>query len=73
MTLLYCLCAKGRYMHTIWSESMLSHAFCHIQLFEKGCRKKIMCMRQSRKVIWDMIDTLFLATVAIEPTFVAFR
>ena len=24
--------------------------------FEKGCRKK-MCMRQSRKVIWDMINT----------------
>ena len=38
--------------------------------FEKGCRKK--CARQSRKVIWDMIDTLFLTTVAVEPTFVAF-
>ena len=27
--------------------------------FEKGCREK-MCMRQSRKVIWDMINTPFL-------------
>ena len=31
-----------------------------------------MCTRQSRKVIWDMIDTLFLTTLAVEPTFVAF-
>ena len=59
-------------MHTIWSESMLSHAFCHIQLFRERLSEK-MCMRQSRKVICDMIDTLFLATVAVEPTFVAFR
>ena len=28
--------------------------------------------RQSRKVIWDMINTLFLTTVAVDPTFVAF-
>ena len=27
--------------------------------FEKGCRKQ-KCTRQSRKVIWDMINTLFL-------------
>ena len=27
--------------------------------FEKGCRKK-MCPRQTRKVIWDLINTLFL-------------
>ena len=32
-----------------------------------------MYTRQSRKVIWDMINnTLFLTTVAVEPTFVAF-
>ena len=31
-----------------------------------------MCTRQSRKVIWDMIDTLFLTTVAVESTFDAF-
>ena len=39
--------------------------------FEKSCRKK-MCTRQSRMAIWDMINTLFLTTVAVEPTFVAF-
>ena len=31
-----------------------------------------MCTRQSRKVIWDMISTLFLTTVPVEPTLVAF-
>ena len=31
-----------------------------------------MCTRQSRKVIWDMINTLFLTTVPVEPTFVSF-
>ena len=31
-----------------------------------------MCTRQFRKVIWDLINTLFLTTVAVEPTFVAF-
>ena len=31
-----------------------------------------MCTRQSPKVIWDMINTLFLTTVPVEPTFVAF-
>ena len=31
-----------------------------------------MCTRQSRKVMWDMINTLFLTTVPVEPTFVAF-
>ena len=30
-----------------------------------------MCTRQSRKVIWDKINTLFL-TVTVGPTFVAF-
>ena len=32
-----------------------------------------MCTRQSRKVLWDMINTLFLTAVAVEPTFVAFH
>ena len=32
-----------------------------------------MCTRQPRKVIWDMINTPFLTTVAVEPTFVAFH
>ena len=31
-----------------------------------------MCSRQSRKVIWDMINTLFQTTVPVEPTLVAF-
>ena len=31
-----------------------------------------MCTQQSRKVLWDMINTLFLTTVAVEPTYVAF-
>ena len=39
--------------------------------FEKGYQKK-MCMQQSRQVIWDMINTKFLTTVAVEPTLVAF-
>ena len=42
-----------------------------IQLFLDGLWERV-CMRQSRKVIWDMINTLFLTTVAVEPTFVAF-
>ena len=28
--------------------------------FEKGCRQKDVCTRQCRKVMWDMINTLFL-------------
>ena len=43
----------------------------YIQLFRERLSEK-MCTRQSRKVIWDMINTLFLTTVAVEPTFVAF-
>ena len=31
-----------------------------------------MCTRQSRMAIWDMINTLFRTTVAVEPTFVVF-
>ena len=38
-----------------------------IQLFREKLSEK-MCTRQSRKVIWDMIDILFLTTVAVEPT-----
>ena len=32
-----------------------------------------MCTRQPRKEMWDMINALFLTTVAVEPTFVAFH
>ena len=45
--------------------------FYYIQLFRERLSEK-MCTRQSRKVIWDMISTRFLTTVAVEPTFVAF-
>ena len=38
--------------------------------FGKVCRKNMHAT--TRKVIWDMINTLFLTTVAVEPTFVAF-
>ena len=42
-----------------------------IQLFWERLLEK-MCTQQSQKVIWDVIDTLFLTTVAVEPTFAAF-
>ena len=44
-------------------------AYSVYSYFEKIVGK--MCTRQSRKVIWDMINTLFLAA-AVEPTFAAF-
>ena len=47
-----------------------SFVFC-IQLFRESL-SRIKCTRQSRKVIWDMINTLLLTTVAVEPTFVTF-
>ena len=48
----------------------LSQNSC-IQLFRESL-SRIKCTRQSRKVIWDMINTLLLTTVAVEPTFVTF-
>ena len=42
-----------------------------IQLFRERLSGK-MCTRQPRKVIWDMINTLFRTTVAVEPIFFAF-
>ena len=41
-----------------------------IQLFRERLWQKL-CTRQSRKVTWDMINTLLADTVAVEPTFVA--
>ena len=38
--------------------------------FEKGWRINVHATIP--KVIWDMINTLFLTTVPVEPTFVAF-
>ena len=42
-----------------------------LQLFRERLSEE-MRTRQSRKVIWDMINTLFVTTEAVEPTFVAF-
>ena len=44
-------------------------AHFHLAVSRKVVAKK--CTRQSRKVIWDMIITLDLTTVAVEPTFFA--
>ena len=43
-------------------------------LFTAISRKVVgkMCTRQPRKEIWDMSNTLFLTTVPVESTFVAF-
>ena len=53
------------------SEALLNVAE-NIQLFRERLSEK-MCTRQPRKVIWDMINTLFRTTIAVEPTFVAFH
>ena len=42
-----------------------------IQLF-RGRLSEKMCTGKSGKVIWGMMNTLFLMTVAVKPTFVAF-
>ena len=39
----------------------------NIQLFRERLSES-MCRRRSRKVIWGMTNTLFLTTVAVEPT-----
>ena len=43
----------------------------HIQLFRERLSEKL-CTRQSRKVIWDMINTLFLTTVAVKTNLFTF-
>ena len=53
-----------------WTDLRATYKVC-IQLFRERLSEK-RCTRQSRKVIWDMINTLFLMTVVVEPTFVAF-
>ena len=40
--------------------------------FEKGCRKKCARDNLDQKLISDIINTLFLTTVAVESSFVAF-
>ena len=39
--------------------------------FEKGCRKNVHATIPKGN-IWDMMNTLFMTTVPVEPTFVAF-
>ena len=51
-----------------WADQLLVD---NLQLFRERLSEK-MCTWQSRKVIWDMINTFFLTTVAVEHTFVAF-
>jgi len=38
--------------------------------FKKGCQKK--CARDNPERKWDMINTLFLTTLAVKPTLVTF-
>ena len=52
-------------------EKVPNQASSNIQLFRERLSEQ-MWTRQPRKVIWDMINTLFPNAVAVEPTFVAF-
>ena len=52
-------------------EGRYSVVLSYIQLFRERLSEE-MRTRQSRKVIWDMINTLFVTTEAVEPRFVAF-
>ena len=51
---------------------LISDGSVDTQLFQEGLSDKEMCTRQPRMVIWDLINTLFLMTVAVEPTFAVF-
>ena len=51
---------------------LISDGSVDTQLFQEGLSDKEMCTRQPRMVIWDLINTLFLTTVAVEPDFAAF-
>ena len=51
--------------------SELKQSSKDIQLFRERLSEE-MRLQQSQKVIWDMINTLFVMTEAVEPTFVAY-
>ena len=51
---------------------LISDGSVDTQLFQEGLSDKEMCTRQPRMVIWDLINTLFLMTVAVEHTFAVF-
>ena len=53
------------------SEQKQSTGSKDIQLFRERLSEE-MRLQQSQKVIWDMINTLFVMTEAVEPTFVAY-
>ena len=62
---------KRKIKTRVWKHLFNTVVNFHIQLFRERLSEK-QCTRQSRKVIWDMINTLVPDTVAVEPTFVAF-
>ena len=50
---------EARWRHKEQLRTVLDYIGSAYSYFEDGCRKKL-CTRQSRKVFWDMINTLFL-------------
>ena len=63
-----CVMKKARSMNHFFHSSAIS--VC-VQLFLERLSEE-MGTRQSRNVIWDMINTLFVTTEAVEPTVVVF-
>ena len=66
---------KQQLLVTRWSTTNFatcSNSIINIELFRERLSEK-MCTRQPQKVLRDMINTLFLTTVAGEPTLVAFH
>ena len=66
---------KQQLLVTRWSTTNFatcSNSIINIELFRERLSEK-MCTRQPQKVLRDMINTLFLTTVAVEPTLVAFH
>ena len=55
-----------------WRNQCYKCLTAYIQLFRERLSEK-MCTRQPRKVIWDIINILFLTTVVVKPTFVPFH
>ena len=54
-----------RLLCTLINVSKQVRVSIYLQLFRERLSEK-MCTRQSRKVTWDMINTLFLTIVAVE-------
>ena len=62
---------SSRRFSTLISGTLVPLIFFSIQLFLERLSQKL-CKRQSRKVIWDMINTLVPDTVAVDPSFFTF-